>query len=186
MKEAKIVLYGIGWIGSRMAEALLEKKGMKIVGAVDIDPSKIGKDLGEYLGKKRLGVTISNDADKVLSSSKPDIVVHTTSSYLKDTFTQFSKILEHGVNVVSTCEELSYPYVTEEQKMLAEKLDKLAKEKGATVPQIALAFIMQNGLNVFPLTGSRTSAEFADSAESLDVKLTAQERAWLDLESDER
>jgi len=133
MKEIKVVSYGIGWIGAKMAEAMLEKKGLRIVGAVDIDPNKVGKDLGEYLGRNRLGVTISDDPDKVLSTLKPDIVVHTTSSYLKDTSAQFAKILEHGVNIVSTCEELSYPYVTEEQSKLAEKLDKLAKEKGATI-----------------------------------------------------
>ena len=133
MDDVKVVLYGIGAIGRRMADHLLEKKGVKIVGAVDIDPNKVGKDLGELIDRSPLGVTVSNDPDKVLSSTKPDIVVHTTTSYLRDTYPQFVKILGHGVNVVSTCEELSYPYVTEEQKELAEKLDKLAKEKGATI-----------------------------------------------------
>ena len=133
MAETKVVLYGIGVIGGKMAEAILEKKGMKIVGAIDIDPNKVGKDLGDVLGKKRTGVKVSSDVDGVLASTRPDIVVHTTSSYLKDTYAQFDGILRHGVNIVSTCEELSYPYVTEEGKVLGDKLDKLAKEKKATI-----------------------------------------------------
>ncbi len=62
----------------------------------------------------------------------------------------------------------------------------LGKEKGATAAQIALAFIMQNGLNVFPLTGAQTVEEVAENVKALEVKLTPQECAWLDLESDER
>jgi len=116
-----------------MADNLLAKKGIKIVGAIDIDPNKVGKDLGELLGKAPIGVVISSDVDKVLSTTKPDIVVHTTTSYLKDTAPQFEQILKHGVNVVSTCEELSYPYLTEEQKTLAKKLDKLAKDNDVTI-----------------------------------------------------
>jgi 4-hydroxy-tetrahydrodipicolinate reductase len=116
-----------------MAEVLLAKKGIKIVGAIDIDPNKVGKDLGELLGKAPIGVVISSDVDKVLSTTKPDIVVHTTTSYLKNTVPQFEQILKHGVNVVSTCEELSYPYVTEEHKASAKKLDKLAKDNDATI-----------------------------------------------------
>jgi len=133
MEEVKVMLYGIGAIGRRMASVLLEKKWAKIVGAVDIDPNKVGRDLGDLIGKKPLGVIISDDPDAVLSEAKPHIVVHTTTSYLRDTYPQFVKILGHGVNVVSTCEELSYPYVTEEQRELAEKLDKLAREKGVTI-----------------------------------------------------
>jgi aryl-alcohol dehydrogenase-like predicted oxidoreductase len=62
----------------------------------------------------------------------------------------------------------------------------LAEEKGVTVPQIALAFIVDSPLNVFPLVGARTGDEFADSVKSLDLHLSERERAWLDLESDTR
>ncbi|MFB0543185.1 MAG: hypothetical protein ACETVR_00230 [Candidatus Bathyarchaeia archaeon] len=133
MGNVKVVLYGIGAIGRRMAEHLLGKGGIEIVGAVDIDPNKVGKDLGELIDRAPLGVIVTDDADGVLSREEPDVVVHTTTSYLRDTYPQFVKILEHGVNVVSTCEELSYPFVTEEQKKLAEKLDGLARDKRAAI-----------------------------------------------------
>ena len=132
MRKVKIALYGVGVVGSLIAKFLLEKEGVEIVGAVDIAKDKIGKDLGEILrlGKK-LGVIVSDDVEKAFSKVNPDIVVHATSSYLKDTYSQIASIVKHGVNVVSTCEELSYPYVTEPK--LAKQLDTLAKKHGATV-----------------------------------------------------
>ncbi|MCW4049382.1 MAG: hypothetical protein NWE89_06545 [Candidatus Bathyarchaeota archaeon] len=133
MKNVKVVSYGIGVIGRRLATHLLTKEGVKIVGAVDINPEIVGKDLGEVLGKEKIGVLITNDADKVLKETKPDVVVHTTMSYIRQTFDQFEQIMKHGVNVVSTCEELSYPYDTPEGTEYAKKLDEIAKKYGATL-----------------------------------------------------
>ena len=133
LKPVKVVSYGIGVIGRRLANHLLTKKGVEIVGAIDINPAIVGKDLGEILGGEKLGVIISNDTDKVLSSTNPDIVCHTTMSYLKQTYDQFAQILKHGVNIISTCEELAYPYATESGGEYAEKLDKIAKENGGTL-----------------------------------------------------
>ena len=133
MESVKVVSYGIGVIGRRLARHLLTKKGVEIVGAIDINPAIVGKDLGEVLGVDKLGVVISNDTDEVLSTTKPDIVCHTTMSYLRQTYDQFAQILKHGVNIVSTCEELAYPTATEEGGEYAKKLDKLAKESGGTL-----------------------------------------------------
>ncbi len=102
MESVKVVSYGVGVIGRRLARHLLTKKGVEIVGAIDINPAIVGKDLGEVLGVDKLGVVISNDTDGVLSTTKPDIVCHTTMSYLRNTYYQFSQILKLGVNIVST------------------------------------------------------------------------------------
>ncbi|MBS7616580.1 NADP-binding protein [Candidatus Bathyarchaeota archaeon] len=132
MKEIKAVLYGVGAVGSLIAKSLLEKKGVKIVGAIDVAKDKVGKDLGEVLGlNKKLGVTMSEDADALFSKTKADIAVHATSSYFKDTYPQIASLVKNGVNVVSTCEELSQPYYTEPK--LAKELDALAKKHDVTV-----------------------------------------------------
>ncbi|MEM3565466.1 MAG: hypothetical protein QXK18_01145 [Candidatus Bathyarchaeia archaeon] len=132
MEEVKVVLYGVGAVGSLIAKSLLEKKGVKIVGAIDVAKDKVGKDLGEVLGlNKKLGIIVSSDVDAVLSKTKPNIAIHATSSYLKDTYPQIASIIKHGVNVVSTCEELSYPYYSEPK--IAKELDKLAKKHDVTV-----------------------------------------------------
>ncbi|MDH5437829.1 MAG: hypothetical protein OEX76_02895, partial [Candidatus Bathyarchaeota archaeon] len=130
--EIGILLYGVGAVGSLIAKHLLQKHGIKIVGAIDTAEDKVGKDLGEILGlNRKLGVRVSDDVDSVLSKAKADIAVHTTSSFFKNTYHQIASIVKHGVNVVSTCEELSYPYLSEAK--LAMELDSLAKKHNVTV-----------------------------------------------------
>ena len=131
-RNVRVVLYGVGVIGGLAAKSLLEKKGVEIVGAVDVAKEKVGKDLGDVIGvNKHLGIVISNNIDTVLSKTKPDIAVHTTTSFMEKVFPQIADIVKHGVNVVSTCEELSYPYLSSPE--LAKELDKLAKKHDATV-----------------------------------------------------
>ena len=132
MKKVKIVLYGVGAVGTLIAKFLLEKEGVDIVGAVDTAKDKRGKDLGKVLGLERnLGIKVSANADLLLRQVRPDVVIHATSSFLKDTYSQIATIVKNGVNVVSTCEELSYPHVA--NRKLAEKLDQLAKKHDVTV-----------------------------------------------------
>jgi len=131
LKEIRVVLYGVGDMGSRIAKLLLEKEGIEIVGAIDTAEDKVGKDLGELLQTgKRLGVVVSDDFRKVLPKASADLVVHATGSYLKDVYSQIAPLAEYGVNVISTCEELSFPFVTEPE--LAKKLDILAMKYGVT------------------------------------------------------
>lgn len=130
--RVKIVSYGIGVLGMRIAKAALERKKLHIVGAIDIDPDKIGKDLGGLLELgKNLGITVTNDTKGLFAKTQPDVVIQTTSSYLKDVYPQLEECIEAKLNVVSTCEELSYPWDKEPE--LAKQLDDLAKQHGVTI-----------------------------------------------------
>ena len=132
MRNIRIALYGVGAVGALIAIHLLEKQGIDIVAALDIDPKKLTKDLGEVLQLgKEAGITITDNVEETLEKTRPDIVVHATSSYLKQTISQISALVKLNVNVVSTCEELSYPYLSEPR--LAKELDALAKKHDVTV-----------------------------------------------------
>jgi 4-hydroxy-tetrahydrodipicolinate reductase len=123
-EKIRVVCYGAGAVGSRIAKLLLEKEGIEIVGVIDVAQDKIGKDLGEILDiGKKLNIIISDDVDSVMRKGCCDVVVHATGSYLKDVYPQIAPIAKYGVNVVSTCEELSYPYLSEPE--LAKKLEAL-------------------------------------------------------------
>ncbi len=120
-------------IGSLTAKFILEekKKRLNLVGAYDIDPRKLGKDLGAVIGLDHTtGIRVSADLDRVLAEDV-DVAIHTTSSYLKGAYPQIESVVSHGVDVVSSCEELSYPYVVDRQ--LSARLNLLAKKHGATV-----------------------------------------------------
>lgn len=131
MEKIRVVCYGIGAVGSRIARFMLEKEGLQIVAAIDTDKNKVGKDLGELLEiNKKLGVVVSDDVDKVLSKACCDVVVHATGSYLQDVYPQIAPLAKYGVNVISTCEELSYPFLSEPD--LAKKLDALGLKYAMT------------------------------------------------------
>lgn len=129
-EKIKVIQMGIGPIGCAVTKILANKAGMEIVGAIDL--LNVGKDLGEIaeLGRK-LGVPISNDPAAVLRDTKPDIAIHTTSSSFRKVFPELEQLIRAKVNVVSSCEELSYPY--EKHADLATQIDKLANEHGVTV-----------------------------------------------------
>ena len=80
----RVVQYGVGPIGQSCLRTLLSKhQSIELVGAIDIDPDKVGKDVGEITGLGiKTDVIISADAEAVLRETKPDVVVHTTSSFL--------------------------------------------------------------------------------------------------------
>jgi 4-hydroxy-tetrahydrodipicolinate reductase len=132
MKKVRIVLYGVGAVGSLIAKFLLEKEWAEIVGAVDLAKDKIGKDLGTVLGiNETLGISISEKIERAVSTKDADIAIHATSSFLKETYPQITSLIEHNLNVISTCEELAYPYFT--SPTIAKKIDALAKQHGVTV-----------------------------------------------------
>jgi 4-hydroxy-tetrahydrodipicolinate reductase len=107
-ERIRVIHYGLGPIGVGVAKLITARKDMQIVGAIDIDPHKVGKDFGDLLGAERkLGVTISNDAPVVLDKNKADIVVLTTASSLSGITSQLKQIAVTGLPVISTCEELS-------------------------------------------------------------------------------
>jgi hypothetical protein len=131
-KKIRAIQYGIGPIGASIAKLLREKESIEIVGAIDTDPGKIGRDLGEVVGAGDApwGVKVSGDAKGILGQSA-DIVMHTTSSSLPKVMDQLLACLDVGSCVVSTCEELSYPYRTHPE--LAAKLDAAAKDSGVAL-----------------------------------------------------
>jgi hypothetical protein len=123
----RVIHYGLGPIGIGVAKMIAKRGDMKIVGAIDIDPGKVGKDFGELLGDgQTLGVAVTSDAESVLDKSKADIVVLTTASSLKKIKGQIAQIAKAGLPIISTCEELSYPPAHNAE--LVAELDALAKQ----------------------------------------------------------
>ena len=131
-KKIRAIQYGVGPIGASIARLMREKHAIEICGAIDLDPAKAGRDLGDVVGAPDApwGVKVFADAKEVLEQAA-DVVIHSTSSSLPSVMDQLLACLEAESCVVSTCEELSYPYRTHPE--LAAKLDKAAKDWGVAL-----------------------------------------------------
>lgn len=128
--SVKFIQMGLGPIGIEVAKTALSK-GFEIVGAVDIREDIAGKDIADVLGLgEKTGIVVKKSL-KELGKIDADVVFHNTVSKFDDAYPQIVEIIEMGYNVVSTTEELSYPYYRYPEK--AKELDRLAKEKGVTV-----------------------------------------------------
>jgi hypothetical protein len=123
---------GLGPIGAAVARQVAGRRGFQIVAAVDIDPNKAGKDLGDIVAAgRRLRVKVTSDLGKTIKATRPDVAVLCTSSSLKRVLPQFEEVLRHKVPIVSTTEELSYP--APYNRRLARRLDEAARKAKVAV-----------------------------------------------------
>ena len=130
-EKIKVVQMGLGPIGNRATLYLAERANMQIVGAVDADPAKVGQDVGVLAGLAPLGVVVKQDIAQALAGQAADVALLTTSSALTRIADQLKQVLPFGVHVVSSCEELSFPWQT--NPALAGEIDELAKKHGVSV-----------------------------------------------------
>ncbi len=134
MTPLRVVQFGLGPIGLATAEAVLDKAGsgrLALVGAIDIDPDKVGLDVGTLINHAATGIVVESDATAALSRIRPDLVLHTTSSFLPGVVSQLELCARFGANVVSSTEELSYPYFRNPE--LTERLHTAALDGGITI-----------------------------------------------------
>ena len=131
-RKVKVVQYGVGKMSLYTMRYVYEKGG-EIVGAIDINPKVIGKDIGEILGTENKGVKVvsAEDARKVLEETRPDIVIVTTMSLIKDLENPLMLCAELGLNAITTCEEAFYP--ENSNPTLTKKIDELAKKNNCTI-----------------------------------------------------
>ena len=129
-EKIRVIQYGLGPIGCATARLITERDNLELVGAVDIDPAKVGKDLGEVIDLAApLGIEVKHSVGDIGSSA--DIVLHTTNSYFDEFTDQVVELLDAGFDIVSTSEELSFPWHYNADA--ATELDAAAKKAGKTV-----------------------------------------------------
>lgn len=128
----RVVQYGLGPIGCAVARHLVSHPGVELVAAIDIDPAKARRDVGEILGLSHsLGFAVASSLSDVLAQTPADVVMHTTSSYFDLFKDQVLEILAAGLDIVSTAEELSFPWLANPAE--AAEVDAAAKRAGKTV-----------------------------------------------------
>src|SRR5690348_981345 len=132
MPNIRVMHFGLGPIGAAIVRQVAARPAFKIVGAVDVDGAKVGRDLGDVVGlSKRLNLRVHDNPQKALKSAKPDVVVLCTTSSLKKVMPQIETILKAKIAIVSTTEELSYPGYTHIRQ--AKQIHQLARKAKVAV-----------------------------------------------------
>jgi 4-hydroxy-tetrahydrodipicolinate reductase len=157
----KVAIWGFGAMGSGIAEVLLRKKGVDIVGVCDLHPERKGRSIFDVLGvprQDRADVIIQGEIEKVISKGSADVVLLATDSFTKKAFPKIKLIVENGINVISTAEEMAYPKAKEPE--LALELDRLAKQHGVSVLGTGINPGLIMDLLVILMTGACTDVDY--------------------------
>lgn len=157
-ENVRVILWGLGAMGKGIAETLLTKKGVEIVG-VAWRGERIGKSMYDYLDVERgdREDVIIGTYEEVIKEGAADIVVISTDSFVKDSFDKIKYCLERKINVISTAEEMAYPQAQEPE--LAKEMDRIAKENGVSVLGTGINPGLMMDLLVLVLTGACTDVK---------------------------
>lgn len=145
----RIMQYGVGAMGGLMLRLLAKRNDISIVGAIDHDLSKIGRDLGDLLQEPTLhGIHVSSPyaTDKI----EADVALHATTAFAAEAYPVVASLAARGINVVTITQELFFPLGS--NIGLAEEIDRQAKAGGARVTAVGInpGFI----LDVLPISAS--------------------------------
>lgn len=119
---------GMGPLGQKVLKYAVERGCFNIVGAVDLDPEKVGKDLGQLCGLEPLGVTVRDNLKEAIEGQSIDVALLTTVSSLITLENQVAELAKAKLNIVSTCEELFFPYKTNPD--VAGRFDEICRQNG--------------------------------------------------------
>lgn len=131
-RKVRVVQFGTGKMAVYTMRYVFEKGG-EVVGAIDVNPNVIGKDIGTIMGKTEMGVKVTalENAEETIRTLKPDIAIVTTMSLLNDVKDALMLCAKLGVNAITTCEEAFFPWNSNPQ--VTKEIDDLAKQTGCTI-----------------------------------------------------
>jgi 2,4-diaminopentanoate dehydrogenase len=126
----RVMQVGVGPLGRQIVRYIVERDGVELVGAVDADPSLHGQDVGDLCGLAPLGLPVAASLDdaRLDAPEAPDVAVLATVSSVQKLVPQVETAARAGLHVVSTCEELSFPW--KRHRAAADAIDRVCRENG--------------------------------------------------------
>jgi hypothetical protein len=124
-----VVCFGLGPIGLRLAERLVDQSGVEVIAGVDLDVVRTGDSLGAYMGRSDLAIPIVASLAEV--EPRGGVLIQATVSELAPAVAQVLEAVKRGWNVVSTCEQLVCP--SPDDAGLFDQVDQAAKQAGVSV-----------------------------------------------------
>ena len=128
----RVIQIGFGSLGRHITRAILNRENLQLVAVVDAAPELANRPLRELLEDDTdCDIKITYDLKDILKRNQGDIALVATSSALESIFPTIETCLESGLDVISICEELSFPY--RKNPKLADRLNKAAMKNKKTV-----------------------------------------------------
>ena len=188
-RKIRVVQYGTGKMSVYTMRYVYEK-GAEIVGAIDVNPTVIGKDIGVVMETEPKGVTITSveNAEEMLKQVKPDIAIVTTMSLISDVQDALLLCAKLGINAITTCEEAFYPQNSNPN--VTKKIDELAKQNNCTITGSGYQDIYWGQL-ISSIAGSthtikRIKGSSSYNVEDYGIALAKAHGAGLDLDTFEK
>lgn len=116
----RIVQWTTGNVGKQSVTAIAENPELELVGCYAWSPEKVGLDVGKLCGRDPLGVTATDDVDALLAL-RPDCVVYNP---MWPSIDELVRVLEAGVNVVSTAAFINGRRLGPDRKRLVEACER--------------------------------------------------------------
>lgn len=131
-RPLKVAHCGLGPIGRSIARLVHETDGLQIVAATDISPEHADKDVGVVLGlPRKIRVKVEGDPARFFRKTRADVAVLSTSSSIRTVKAQVAALVQRGMNVITTCEEMAFP--TPAHQGLFKDIDRAARAKKVRV-----------------------------------------------------
>jgi len=183
--EGKIVIFGVSnWSRKRLQEAseYAEKNGLASFSAASNQYSLAIQYDDPYPGTLSMNSSSGDSERQWYEETQYPLLAWSSlargffsGKFTRDNLADFTD----PQSLISTrC------YAREDNFVRLDRARQLAEKKGTTVPQIALAYIFQQPLNCFAISGASNATEFRENIEALEIRLTKKEISWLDLKSD--
>jgi 2,4-diaminopentanoate dehydrogenase len=128
-ERIRVALFGFGRVGRAMATLLTRRAGVEVVAV--ISRSLAGQPARDHVPGLTAPLVITSDAERALAGARPHVVLHATAPRLSDVSGQLMMALQTGCHVISTCEELAYPWVV--HRDAAEALDRAARRSDVSL-----------------------------------------------------
>ena len=145
MKTVKVLIWGFGAMGSTMGRMCARINGLEISGVCDMAPDRLGKSVAEVLRQRDAAegsaseeypayleqLVIGDDIDRVIQESGADIALLATDSFVEKAVPKIEKLVRKGINVVSTAEEMAYPWISHPE--ISAQMDRLGRKHGVSI-----------------------------------------------------
>lgn len=127
----RVLVWGLGAMGSGIAKNVHSKLELKLVGGVEKNPEALGKDIGEFLGIGNIGAKIYDDPEKAIFETHPDLVVIATNSFVREVIEKIELAAKNHVDVLTIAEEMAYPFYSHPEESII--IDSIARRHSISI-----------------------------------------------------